>query len=51
MHVLSDANQLEIFIFLISHSIPSIAILCIFIGAIQQVRHLGREVDEENNKK
>ena len=26
-----------------SHGIPTIAILCIFIGPIQQVRHLGRE--------
>ena len=41
----------EIFIFLISHRIPPIAILCIFIRAIQQVRHLGRGVDEESNKK
>ena len=24
--------------------------LCIFIGTIQQVRHLGMGVDEENNK-
>ena len=25
-------------------------VICIFIGAIQQVRHLGRTVDEESNK-
>ena len=41
----------EIFIFSTSHRIPSIAILYIFIGVIQQVRHLGREVDEESNRK
>ena len=41
----------EIFIFSTSHRIPPIAVLCIFIGAIQQVRHLGRGVNEENNKK
>ena len=40
----------EIFIFSISHRIPPIAILCIFIGAIQQVRHLKRRVDKESNK-
>ena len=32
----------EIFIFPASHRIPPIAILCIFIGAIQQMRQLGR---------
>ena len=31
--------------------IPPIAILCIFIGDIQEVCHLGRGVDEESNKK
>ena len=41
----------EIFIFSTSPRIPPIAILCIFIGAIQQVRHLGRGVDKESNKK
>ena len=41
----------EIFIFSTSHRIPPIAILCIFIGAIQQVRQLGRWVDKESNKK
>ena len=41
----------EIFIFSTSHRIPPIAILCIFIGAIQQARRLGRGVDEESNKK
>ena len=41
----------EVFIFLTLHSIPPIAILYIFIGAIQQVRHLGRGADEESNKK
>ena len=41
----------EIFIFSISHRIPLIAILGIFIGTLQQVRHLGRGVDEESNKK
>ena len=25
--------------------------LCVFIGAIQQVRHLGRGVEEESNKR
>ena len=34
------------------HRIPHIAILCVFIGAIQQVRHLRRGgVNEESNKK
>ena len=33
-----------------SHTIPPIAILCIFIEAIQQVHHLERGVDEESNK-
>ena len=41
----------EIFIFSTSHRIPPIAILCIFIGAIQQMRQLGRWVDKESNKK
>ena len=41
----------EIFIFSTSHRIPPIAILCIFIEAIQQVLHLGRGVDRESNKK
>ena len=41
----------DIFIFLTSHRIPLIAILCIFNGAIQQVRHLGRGADEKSNKK
>ena len=41
----------EIFISSTSHRIPPIAVLCIFIGAIQQVRHLGRGVDVEKNKK
>ena len=41
----------EIFIFSTSDRIPPIAISCIFIGAIQQVRHLGSGVDEESNKK
>ena len=36
--------------FLATHRIPHIAILCIFFGAIQQIRHLGRGVDEESNK-
>ena len=34
------------------HRIPHIAMLCVFIGTIQQVRHLGRGgVNEECNKK
>ena len=41
----------RIFIFSTLHRIPPIAISYIFIGAIQQVRHLGRGVDEESNKK
>ena len=41
----------EIFIFSTSPRIPPMAILCIFIGAIQQVHHLGRGVDEQSNKK
>ena len=41
----------EIFIFSTLHRIPPIAILCIFIGVILQVRYLGRGVDEESNKK
>ena len=40
----------KIFIFSTLHRKPPIAILCIFIGAIQQVTHLGRGVDEESNK-
>ena len=40
----------EIFIFSTSHRIPPIAISCIFIGAIQQVRHYRRGVDEKSNK-
>ena len=41
----------EIFIFSTSHRIQRIGILCVFIGTIQQPRHLGRRVDEESNKK
>ena len=37
-------------IFSTSHRIPPIA-MCAFVEAIQQVRHLGRVVDEEGNKK
>ena len=40
----------EIFIFLTSHRIPPIAILCIFIEAIQQVRHLGKEQSQKATK-
>ena len=41
----------EIFIFSALHRMPPIAILYIFIEVIQQVRHLGRSVDKESNKK
>ena len=40
----------EIFIFLTSHRIPSIATLCIFIEAIHQLRHLGRGVVKKATK-
>ena len=52
LEMLTASIKLQyIFIFSTSHRIPPIAILCIFIEAIQQVCHLGRGVDEENNKK
>ena len=41
----------EIFIFSTSLRLPFIAILYIFIGVIQQVRHFGKGVEEEINKK
>ena len=41
----------EIFIFSTSHRVPPIPILCVFVGAIQQVLHVGKGVDKENNKK
>ena len=34
-----------------SHRIPTIAILCIFIGPIQQIRHLGKEAWEDKESK
>ena len=41
----------EIFTFSTTHRVPPIAILCIFVGAIQKVSHVGRVVEEESNKK
>ena len=45
----SSIKLQDIFIFPIWHRIPPIPI-CVFIGAIQQVRHLGRRVDKASNK-
>ena len=50
--MLTSHNKIaeEFHIFNITQNTTCIAILCIFFGAIQQIRHLGRGVDEESNK-